>query len=494
MYRKLLALLSIGLLLAACGGSASSDERRSLDWFYQQRIEWKPCEGLDNPGIEGVDKLECATLLTPLDYTDPGGQTAKIAMSRLRATGDRVGSLLTNPGGPGGSGLLLPAALAQAPFAARFDVIGFDPRGLGASTPKVTCLDDAEFAAERKDLDVDMTAAGIEQTERENRDYVAKCVERTGTTVLQRVGTLDVVRDMDVMRAVLGDAKLNYFGGSYGSRIGSTFAETFPDRIRAMVLDAPVDPAANMVDPIGAMLGFQKAFDAYAADCASAPDCPVGTDPARATAVFRGLVNPLIERPVPAGSGTLGYIDAMSAVLNSLYAQQAWPAITTGLSELKQGRGDTFLQLADAYAEAVDRGLQQAVLCLEETRIPDRKTAGEIDTRLRREVPILDDGHGTGLGPLDRCAFWPVPPASQPHELKVSGLPPIVVVATTGDPVTPYEGGVKLARALSAALITYVSHQHSVVGQGVACVDDAVTAYLVDLQVPAPELRCTVPQ
>lgn len=476
----------------ACAGTDPAPTG-GLDKFYGQSPSWGSCADFAGGAAIIEAGFECARIQVPLDYADPDGRTAQIAISRRPADGDKVGSLLSNPGGPGAPGLGFLAAFATHPIARHFDLIGVDVRGLGASTPKVVCSTEAEFRAQRGDLDNDYSAAGIAETEREHRDYIGRCVERTGLDVLAHVGTADVARDLDVIRAVLGDEKLTYFGGSYGTRIGSTLAEMFPDRVRAMVLDGGIDPAANMIDQVNFSAGFQRAFDAYAADCAPRPDCPVGTDPAGATEAVRALINPLVDRPAAtADPRGLGYPDALSALTNSLYTPQAWPGITAGLAELTQGRGDLFLAVADRMATAgvVERDLQSAVLCLEEPRVTDRAVAADLDRRTRAAAPIFDDGRATGQAPLDLCAFWPLPTAAQPHTPEISGLPPVVVVSTTGDPATPHQGGIALARALDASLITYEGVQHGVVGQGVACVDDAVVRYLVDLTPPPAQLPC----
>ncbi|MFG1791153.1 alpha/beta hydrolase [Nocardia sp. NPDC049149] len=487
------AVVSALLLGTACAG-ADSAPGEALDKFYRQTLQWGSCAEFRG-GSEIVDAgFECTRVQVPLDYGKPDGATAQIAISRRPAKGDRIGSLLTNPGGPGAPGLAYPAAyLAKAPMTQRFDLIGVDVRGLGASTPKVTCLTAAEFQAQRNDLDIDMSPAGIAKTEQKHRDFVAKCVERTGLAVLGHVGTADVARDFDVIRAVLGDAELNYFGVSYGTRLGSTLAEMFPDRIRAIILDGGVDPATNIADPLIMMAGFQHAFEEYAASCAAAPVCPLGADPTQLRTVFRALVDPLIDRPAtttdPRG---LGYLDAQRGIVNSLYSPSLWPGLTEGLTELAHGRGDTLLALADVIASSttVDRDLQAAVFCGEEIRVTDRATAADLDRRIRAAAPAFDDGKATGQAPLDVCAFWPLPTVSQPHKLDVSGLPTVVVVATTRDPATPYPGGVNLARALNARLITNEGVQHGVAGQGVPCVDEPVLRYLVDLTPPPADLYC----
>ncbi|PXX71359.1 alpha/beta hydrolase family protein [Nocardia tenerifensis] len=483
------AAVSALLLGTACTASGSG----SLEDFYRQTVQWGSCAGFHNGDGLVQAGLQCAKVRVPLDYDKPGGATAQIALSRFQARGQRVGSLLTNPGGPGGVGLVYPLMLAQTDLAYSFDLIGIDVRGLGDSTPRVVCSTEQERLADRADPDVDYSPAGIAQTEQEYRDYAARCVERTGLEVLSHVGTADVARDFDIIRAVLGDPKLNYFGGSYGTRLGSTIAELFPDRIRAMVLDGGLDPEADIGDPVPRAAAFQRAFETYAADCAATPGCPLGADPAAAPKALRALVDPLIDRPAAtADARGLGYNDAMNGVVSALYSPTEWWRITKGLTEVSQGRGDTLLEFADLMnsPDVVDGDVYTAVLCLEEARITDRAVVADLDRRSRAAAPAFDDGRATGQAPLDVCAFWPVPTAWRPHTADYPGLPTAVVVSTTGDPATPHPGGVALARTLHASLITYDGTQHGAFGRGSACVDEPVIRYLVSLSPPASELYC----
>ncbi|MBF6125323.1 alpha/beta hydrolase [Nocardia brasiliensis] len=491
----LTALLTVVVLLAAgCGGGtdAAPPPVPTLDRYYQQQIAWGSCDDYPGGGAElTAAGIQCTRVTVPIDYGRPDGETAQIAISRLRATGAKVASLLTNPGGPGVPGLLMPLALAKLPVAERFDVIGMDVRGLGASTPLVRCRSTKEHLTSRRVLGMTDPFAEIDQIEQENEEYADSCAQRTGLALLGHVGTGDVARDMDVIRAVLGDRKLTYFGGSYGTRLGSTYAELFPDRVRAMVLDAPVDPTTNIGDEVITSAGFQQAFDAYAADCAKAPDCPLGTDPKKATEAYRALVLPLIRRPIRTQDQRgLDYDAVITATIASLYNPESWPALTRGLTELANGRGDALLGEAGEYQEVSSDDVHRAVLCLEEVRVTDRAVATDIDRRSRSAAPIFDDGVATDQTPLDACAFWPIPPTAQPHVPNVAGLPKVVVVAVTGDPATPYAGGVTLAKTLGAALITYEGTQHGVTFEGVACVDEPVLKYLIDLTTPAEGLRC----
>src|SRR5689334_18317596 len=310
------AVALLALAAAACTVPTSGSPGRGegdppppqLMRFYGQKLDWGSCKPfaatVGDVATFSSDAFQCARLQVPLDYAAPDGPTASIAVLRQKATGQRIGSLLFNPGGPGASGLGVVASLgpqlADSPLGKRFDLVGFDPRGVGASTPAVDCLTDAEWVAERADLDVDPSPAGVGQTGAENRQYAGRCAQRSGgDRVLANIGTRDAARDMDVLRAALGDPQLTFLGYSYGTFLGTLYAEQFPRNVRAMVLDGAVDPTQSSADRnVDQYAGFQHAFDAYAADCAKGRDCPLGRDPAQATAAYQGLVRPLIAKPL----------------------------------------------------------------------------------------------------------------------------------------------------------------------------------------------------
>lgn len=520
-----LALIASVLVLArgtrmveGVAGAGSRVEQRGpagvtvpgLERLYAQRLWWSDCEpfatGRDERAAFGVKGVECARVDVPLDYTKPDSELASLGLLR-RPAGDaarRIGSLLVNPGGPGASGMVAAATLSKqlegSELGQRFDLVGFDPRGIGASTPTVRCLTTEERDAERLDLDVDTSPEGVAQTERENADYADKCKQRVGVALLANIGTRDVARDLDIIRSVLGDQKLTYLGYSYGTRIGAAYAQSFAGNVRAMVLDGALDPSQNPVDEVVEQTGaFQHAFEAYARQCASDGKCPLGDDPAKAAAEFRKLVGPLIERPIKVKERKLSYTDAITGVIAALYDDELWDLLDQGLDELRGGEGTVLLYLADSYygrsggEYSTLTDAFTAIRCVDEPTLTDKAKAREIareaDRRARAAAPFLDDGQPPS-GALDACAFWPVPPTSTPAVPALTGLPPTVVISTTGDPATPYEAGIALAKALGGRLLTYEGNQHTVFLQGVKCVDDAATAYLIDGTLPAEGTRC----
>lgn len=462
-----------------------------------QPVAWQRCDDADLP--RGA---QCGSLIVPLDYARPAEATVTLALVRFPATGARIGSLVVNPGGPGESGVGLAADLVDAlpkPVRERFDLVGFDPRGVGASTPAVVCNSDADNDALRADPQVDYSPAGVAHIEQTEKQFIQRCLDKTGRDLLANVGTVDVARDLDRLRAALGDDKLTYLGYSYGTLIGSAYAEAYPDKVRALILDGVVDPEQDPVQSdIDQSRAFQQAFDDYAADCAKDRDCPLGADPAKAVAAFQDLINPLVRRPArtddPRG---LGYSDAVTGTISALYSPEAWGELTDGLSELKKGRGDTLLGLADDYWGRDSKGhynnsddAMTAINCVDAPAVTDRGKVADADRRTREVAPFMSYGPFTGQAPLDTCAFWPVPPTSGPHQVSAPGLPAVLVVSTTDDPATPYQAGVNLAKDLGARLLTYDGTQHTVVFEGDECVDRFAAAYLVDLTLPPEGARC----
>lgn len=476
-------------------------------------LQWGDCDAFGVSTDDLPRSARCADLAVPVDYAKPGGAVAAVAVIKIPATGRKLGSLVMNPGGPGGSGVdfaawfgpYLPRAIRD-----RFDVVGFDPRGVGHSRPAIACVSNAELDAWRADRHAgfapggnsgtDYTPEGVAKFEAGERRYVQSCVERTGVDFLAAVGTSNVVKDLDALRQALGDEQLTYLGYSYGTKIGASFAEAYPDRVRAMVLDGAVDPAAGGVQSmLDQAAGFQLAFDDYAADCARSPSCPLGTDPAKAVQVYHDLVDPLLDEPAPtAAPRGLTYDDAITGTIDALYDPQTWTTLTDGLRAVKQGRdADDLLGLADEYLGRDEHGdyansldAYTSVTCADYAYPKDEAAWATYDQRLREVSPFQVFGRFTGHAPRGICAFWPVPATSQPHPVSAGGLPPLLVISTTRDPATPHQDGIALARQLGARLLTFEGTQHTASFNGVACVDDATADYLIDLTLPPEGLVC----
>ncbi len=526
---RLTAVLVTVLALGGCAAGAAGDRQPAdaagsspgaqraggptgpvptgLERYYGQDLVWGGCQEFattERTQDSFADPaLQCTRVEVPLDYTNPQGRTAQLGLLRRPADNqqERLGSLLVNPGGPGASGMSAVASLAGAvdgtDVGRRFDLVGFDPRGIGASEPKIVCRNTQEQDAERLDLDLDTSPAGIAETEAENRAYAALCAERLGTDVLANAGTRDVARDMDVMRSVLGDEKLNYLGYSYGTRIGTAYAEQFPDNVRAMVLDGALDPDEVLVESlVNQGAGFQQSFDGFVAWCLAQPQCWLGETPKdQASGRFQELLRPLITAAQPIGNRKLSYNDATIGTIQALYSDQLWPVLNRGLTQLVNGDGSTLLTLADFYYQRDQQGYSgsqdafKAVRCLDDPPVTDPAVVREADRRYREVAPFLDDGNPPSAA-RDACAFWPVPPTFEPGAPEVDGLPKVLVISTTGDPATPYQAGVELANQLNGTLLTFEGQQHTVALQGQQCVDDTVSDYLVRLTLPQSKRLC----
>src|SRR6478736_5489420 len=444
MSLKIGVLATIAVLLL--GGCSNMVDGRAVISAPRpgSPIQWAPCKASAASDETRIPAgAECGLLSVPVDYAKPDDDVAQIAMIRFKATGQKIGSLVVNPGGPGESGVEAAASMAAtlpSSVRERFDLVGFDPRGVANSMPAAWCNSDADNDRLRADPTVEYTQAGVDHIEKENKEFVQRCVDKMGTEFLANLGTANVAKDLDRIRVALGDDKLTYLGYSYGTRIGALYAEAYPDKVRAMILDGAVDPNADQIEEeIRQAAAFQKAFDNFAADCAQSPDCPLGTDPAKAVDVYKSLVEPLVQHPAqtrdPRG---LSYSDAIVGTILPLYSPNLWRHLTQALSELQDGEGDTMLALADLYMGRDENGhynnstdVRVAVNCVDKPAVTDRAKVVEEDRRAREVAPFMSYGEFTGHAPLSTCAFWPVPPTSKPHAVSAPGLARMIVVSTT---------------------------------------------------------------
>ncbi|MDX1993385.1 MAG: alpha/beta hydrolase [bacterium] len=484
-----------------------------LERFYEQELTFGSCEDFATTWLDEqlfVDPFECARLEVPLNYDDPEGKTMQSGVLRLLAQGapeERIGSLVINPGGPGGSGMNI-AALASVSglrggrVLQHFDMVGFDPRGVGASTPSINCFTDEEL--DRGEVRTTLLGTSGEWDEGDTRALMERCAEGSGgEDVLAAVGTRNVARDMDVLRAALGEEQLTFLGQSYGTRLGAVYAEMFPQNVRAMVLDGVMNPRQGSAERRLALhAGFQRSFELMAEFCAQSPDCPLGTDPEQATAVFQDLVQPLIDDPVPAGDGrTLDFAGATGGVLSGLYTAEAWPRVIDGITQLRnEGRGDELLAIGDDFSGRYPDGgwsnfseANLAINCNDE----QRRTPEE-EAELRRQIfevnPILDTGRPVAGVTRDACEFWPSEPTlGIPYAQNVQGLPDTLIISITGDPSTPYAAGASLADSIGGTVLTVEGERHTVALEGISpCVNDIVADYLINLELPDEGATCTL--
>ena len=495
-------LASLLVWAIACPVASASPQGAATQPYGRPPL-WGSCQRFVGD-VSAIPTAQCGTVSVPVDYAKPEAAQAQLAVIRVPASGDRIGVLVVNPGGPGASAVDtvagMGAALADTDITRRFDLVGIDPRGVGHSTPELRCRTDAEFDAFRTEPMVDYSPAGIEHIEDLYRQFAQQCADRVGTEFLANVGTASAVRDMDVVREALGADQLNYLGFSYGTKLGARYAELYPDRVRAMVLDGALDPSIDPIaETVRQMAGFQKAFDDYAADCARSEGCPLGTDPSQFVNRYHALVDPLVQKPGhTADPRGLSYQDAISGTVDALYSQRYWKFLTSGLLGLQRGTdaGDLLL-LADDYQHRDESGhyqnLQDAftgIRCVDAPFPTEPAVYADADRQNRQVAPFMAYGEFTGSAPRDVCAMWPVPATSSPHPATSPGPGKVVVVATTHDPATPYEAGAELAKQMGAPLITFEGTQHTVVFNGNQCIDTAVVSYLVDSVSPPDGLRC----
>ena len=458
--------------------------------FYSQELTWTEC---------GVG-FDCTDVTAPLDWEDPGKGEITLSVVRHRAEGTPVGSLLTNPGGPGASGVdLILNSLDYAVGAdliENFDVIGFDPRGVGASTA-VTCYDAPQM--DEYLYGIPAAARGTAEWEAELLDshkaFAEACDANSGG-ILPYITTVNAARDMDLIRAVLGDKQLNYLGYSYGTFLGATYAKLYPEKAGRLVLDGAIDPAVPGLE-VGATqaLGFESALRAYMQDCLDSGECPFNGTVDEAMTDLGALLASVDSTPLKSGDGRmLGADSLMTAIIAALYSQDSWGYLTQALDEALQGDPTSALFLADFYngrenGTYTDNSAEafRAYNCMDYPVEDDPAAEAAINAKIAQGAPTIAP-YWTGP---DSCSVWPYPPTGTRGEIKAEGAGPILVIGTTNDPATPYEWSESLANQLEeGVLITRVGEGHTGYNKGNACVDDAVEAFLLDDVVPEDGLRC----
>ncbi len=468
------------------------DVPSDLQPYYGQKLSWHGCD----------NGFECATMRVPLDYAHPTAKDdLKLAVSRKKATGPgaRIGSLVINPGGPGGSAIdyLHYAGVSfPAPVRARYDMAAVDPRGVARSAP-VTCLSDAQMD---KYAQVDNTpddTAQIKKIIDADKGFGQGC-QAHSRKLIAHVSTIDSARDMDVLRALLGDKKLNYVGKSYGTFLGATYAGLFPSRVGRMVLDGAMDPSLTSLQTGEAQAhGFETAFQAFVKDCVNRSDCPMGHTEAEAGAYVTKFLQGLDTHPLSTGqSRKLGEQLGTTGMLEAMYSKELWPVLRQALDAANHGDGSQLLALSDQYYERDASGkysnlmaANAAINCLD---LPSAaSTPAQVEAALpafRKASPHF--GEAFAWMSLS-CADWPVKATGRAERIPAKGAAPIVVIGTTRDPATPYAWAKSLASQLdSGTLITYNGDGHTVYANGVDCVDSAVNRYLLEGTPPKNNLHC----
>ncbi|MGV9549049.1 alpha/beta hydrolase [Streptomyces ardesiacus] len=498
------------LLTAGCGGGSSDGDKddggRSSaaptaaapsgvpKALASQTLDWTRCKGTDDAPAPDGD-WRCATLKAPLDWSRPDGETIDLALIRSRASGDdRIGSLLFNFGGPGSSGVsTLPSyADTVSSLHKRYDLVSWDPRGVAASEGVRCRSDEAIEAAESVDSTPD-TPAEEQAYLKDAADFGKGCQKAAGK-LMEHVSTTDTARDMDLMRHVLGDGKMHYFGISYGTELGGVYAHLFPRNVGRVILDAVVDPGADtMGHAENQARGFQRALDDYLKS--------TGQDPEQGSRKIAGLLKRLDAKPLPTSSPgrELTQTLAVTGIVLPLYSESGWPALTSALTAAEKGDGSELLALADGYNERDPSGRygttthsQRVISCLDDKQRPTVEETKKLLPRLEEISPVF--GAFLGWDTAGWCHDWPVAGQPETPEVSAPGAAPILVVGNTGDPATPYEGARRMADELGkdvGVVLTWEGEGHGAYGSGSDCVDSAVDAYLLKGTVPKDGKVCS---
>jgi pimeloyl-ACP methyl ester carboxylesterase len=448
--------------------------------YEKQRLDWESC----GHGIS------CSKMLVPLNYADPDGTAITLLLAKRSATGSKkLGSLIINPGGPGGSGVWY-VGYFNAAGLENYDIVGWDPRGVGHSTP-VTCFgrDDLDhyFSMDSSPDNADELQARIDK----QIAFGRSCLSQSGV-LLEHVSTMETVRDLDLLRQLVGDPKINYFGSSYGTKIGALYAEMLPHRVGRMILDGAVD--INSKSKISQVDGFERALRHFATWCADT-NCRLGSQRDDVLSTIKEFLDHLDQEALSVSGGrTLSQQQGVEAVFYAMYGgTESWPMLRDALTAaIFDGDAGGMLQLADA-SDRRDRDGSYgqlnyafpAIRCLDSQENSVRAAQQRL-TRQSRSAPVL----GRLNGPDLVCPLWPVKSAPKQPRVDAAEAPPIVVIGTTGDPATPYEYAELMARELkSAVLVTFNGEGHLAYGQS-GCVRALVTAYLVRNEVPRDGARC----
>ena len=458
---------------------------------YAQKLDWAACA-----------ELECATIQVPLDWGNPGGETIALNVNRLPAAGEAQGSLLINPGGPGASGLDLTeyfGSIAGDELLAAYNIVGFDPRGVGSSSP-IDCGDAATvnaFVVTDYPLD---TQADVDAANKRNADFAAGCEQKTGA-LMENIDTVSAARDMDVIRALVGDDKLNYLGFSYGTELGATYAELFPDKVGRLVLDGAVDfllPSDDQAS--GQAAGFENSLTNFVVWCADQDDCPLDSNADAAKKQIHDIAFNAIANPVK-GNGTDVNGNLMTyGIVVTLYDQASWPYLMQALDEvISQNTATIMAQLADFY---LDRDTETgeyttnstvaftSISCLDSAPEPTWDLA-RVDA-FKAEMEEASPTFGWWFASSTGCSDWPFQAAERITSLdKAASVSPILVVGTTNDPATPYKWAQSLTEQLgNATLLTYDGEGHTAYGRSNQCIVDAVDGWLVDGTMPDSGTVC----
>ena len=489
------AAVVLSVLLLAPSGAVGQTSATSKP--ASSKVTWKPCAN--------VPRLRCAKIRVPLDRSRPTGVAVDVAitMSKARQRNKRIGVLLVNPGGPGGSGTKFVRQLQNGLSGAildRFDVVGWDPRGVG-DTGQIRCLGTTDAYDRFYALDPDPdTPAESDALVKAAMEFAAGCAARNTIDTLRFAGTAAVVDDMESIRVALGEEKISFFGFSYGTLLGLRYADRFPSRVRTFALDGVLDPTADTVErSVQQALGFDRALNAFLALCLQG-GCGWVRKGETPGAAFDRLSRRVDATPlvVKRGKGVirrLGPGEFTVGVLAALYSRESgWPVLRQALTKADAGDGALMLNLFDAYADRDRTGYgniadsNAAVNCVDVVSPHGAAGFVALAERLAETSPRF--GRLAGYSSLV-CGFWPVPSTGLLTPVVARGSAPILVIGTTRDPATPYVWAQSAARNLDhATLLTYDSDGHTAYLTGNTCIRRFVDRYLLTTEVPPSGSRC----
>ena len=462
---------------------------KGLAKFYDQKLSYTDC-----------GSSRCTWVKVPVDYAKPAGETLRLKVKVRPADGKSPrGMLFINPGGPGGSGVdFLNSFAGQASRDLReaYGIVGFDPRGVGSSTP-LKCLSDKGIdTLANSDPDPD-NSGEIAEFRKLTVSLGDACKANSGD-LASHVSTLEAAKDMDVLRAVLGQKKLDYYGASYGTQLGATYATEFPKNVGRMVLDGAVDSSLSDEDQaLGQAEGFQRALTAYIANCVKSSSCPLGNDAKVAETKLSDFLQALDQKPMKSSDGrVLTESGAFYGIAITLYDRGYWDVLTQELTKAFKGDPSVMLALFDAYTTRQKDGSYgdnsfesiAAVRCLDSTDPSSQAKVEKSIPRFEKISPAF--GRSMAWGALS-CSDWPLKSDNKQVPISAEGAPPIVVVGTTRDPATPYEWAQSLAKQLATGvLVTREGDGHTGFHVGNSCIDDLVDTYFVKGDVPKDGVTC----
>lgn len=494
----LAAVLAASVFLAACGGGSSKAASTSTTTRKKATSTTSTTAatsstaaapgGVPDPGRvawTACGRYKCGSIEVPMDYADPGGRKVRLALIMRPASvpSKRIGSLAVNPGGPGGSGI----EMVQTGFTIteeignRFDLVGFDPRGVGKSTPVACDQDVPAFRA--------LDSGPDDPTEQQQLDDAARkvaddCAKAAGD-LLAHVDTETVAKDLESIRVALGEPTLSFAGFSYGTQIGQFWAEQFPKSVRALLLDGVVDPAASFEEFLAGQAAAQdRTMQQVFANCDQSPSCPVKGGEA---AAYNRIAAQVERQRLPAGQHTLGPSELAVAAIDVTYVDSLWPVFHQGIAKALQGDGSTLWSLFHEYETLTEYGPYAAVVCTDSPHPEGSQAFAAFAERLGKVSPRWGEAVANEMLP---CAYWAVPPTGKPHDVQAPGTPPVLVIGNTGDAATPYTSAVKVAKDLEGGhLLTFEAEGHTAAGRS-ACVDSWIERYFITLEVPPDGTRC----